>query len=96
MLIPGSSLLNNYRLGDEECCLTIQGITLSLHCHIVMIKTGCGLPKSLLLFRREVLVSHGGVIEDLSPAMLCLVDSWTLKWKHYVPLKYRQFPVDME
>jgi hypothetical protein len=45
MLIPGSSLANNYRLGDEEFCLSIQGITSSLHCHTVKIKTEHGLPK---------------------------------------------------
>jgi hypothetical protein len=50
-----------------------------LHCHIVKIKAGYGLPKSRLLKPSDVLVSHGGFIEDLSSGMLRLVDRWTLK-----------------
>jgi len=48
MLVPGSSLIN-CRRGEEERCLTIQRITLSLHCHIYNIKEEYGLPKSRLL-----------------------------------------------
>jgi len=67
-----------------------------MHCDIVKIKAGYGLPKNRSLFPSYVLISHVGVIEDLSPGMLRLLPAGPWRWQHYFSLKYRELPVDTE